>query len=468
MHKFILILFTVSLLLSLNRADAQRRTTYESLLRQSEQPSTYIDHVVFPTADSSSVAAVFFRLDYDFLPFLRVRPDMQKPSEETEFFSPVRMGIEFFEGETSESRRNSRNTGISVFRDFWSDTVWVDSFQETTSRFDHVQGLLHHELKNGKYHFELQLGRGQSNRDLPSQRRNLTVPVQSSSEEGSLILAASVTDSNNRVSGTLLNYGNNVLYGQNFDLLIQLPGSLREEYGNLTLRMRKLMPGESENAMSDAVLEQEIANDDIFYAVFDSAGSRDDQSVGFSLRKTGEGEGFPFAILSIPNADFENAGYRVEVVAEGREKPLAMRNITSRWIDMPVSLYNLDVAIDNLKFIVDDNRLRSINSGSNSERERKFREFWEERDPTPDTEFNELMTEYYRRIDYSYRNFSSLQTPGFETDQGRAYILYGPPDNIERRLPTNSPTREIWTYPNRTLIFEATTGFGDFRLISES
>jgi len=79
-----------------------------------------------------------------------------------------------------------------------------------------------------------------------------------------------------------------------------------------------------------------------------------------------------------------------------------------------------------------------------------------------------LMAEYYQRIDYSYQNFSSLQVPGYESDRGRAYILYGPPNNIDRRLLPNQPTREIWEYPNRELIFEATSGLGDFKLISES
>jgi len=77
------------------------------------------------------------------------------------------------------------------------------------------------------------------------------------------------------------------------------------------------------------------------------------------------------------------------------------------------------------------------------------------------------MAEYYSRIDHAYRNFSSLQTPGYETDMGKAYILYGQPINVERRLPANRPAREIWQYSDRTLIFEATTGFGDFRLVAE-
>jgi GWxTD domain-containing protein len=117
---------------------------------------------------------------------------------------------------------------------------------------------------------------------------------------------------------------------------------------------------------------------------------------------------------------------------------------------------------------VSDSELERIDSGSDAEKERKFRQFWAQRDPTPDTEFNELMSEYYERIDYAYREFSSMQEPGYESDRGQAYILYGPPTDVERRFPTNAPTREVWEYPNRTLIFEATSGFGDFRLVSES
>ena len=135
---------------------------------------------------------------------------------------------------------------------------------------------------------------------------------------------------------------------------------------------------------------------------------------------------------------------------------------------MPTSLYNIDVAVDMLRFILPENERRELASGSAADKERKFRQFWAERDPTPETEFNELMAEYYRRIDYAYKNFSSLQVPGYDTDQGQTYILYGPPLSVERRLPPNSPAREVWEYPGRTLIFEATTGFGDFKLISDS
>jgi len=78
-----------------------------------------------------------------------------------------------------------------------------------------------------------------------------------------------------------------------------------------------------------------------------------------------------------------------------------------------------------------------------------------------------LMVEYYSRIDHAWEHYTTPERPGYESDQGRTWILYGEPRRIERRYPPGSATREIWYYPNRTLTFEATTGFGDFRLIRE-
>jgi len=75
------------------------------------------------------------------------------------------------------------------------------------------------------------------------------------------------------------------------------------------------------------------------------------------------------------------------------------------------------------------------------------------------------MAEYYRRIDYAFENFSTPTTVGFESDQGRVYIVYGPPEEVDRRLPAGGTTTEVWTYPEQQFIFTATSGFGDFQLV---
>lgn len=469
MKKFILFLITLFLYITYMDAEAQRRTTYQSLLQRSDQPASYIDHIVLPETDSTATAAVFFRLDYDFVPFLRKRPNMTPPSPEAEYFSAVRMGLEVFSGQLTESRRGAARTGTSVFRDTWRDTVWVNTFEDTRSRFDHIEGVMQTSLGTGDYNYELQLGRGESTRELPSRRRDLRIPDFSELEQGQIMLASSVEKNQSDVIASLLNYGNNVLYGQNFDLLILLPGNVQDNSGEkkFKVEIHRLQAGSGSDVVSGAVFSYELSEEDMFIAQRSEV-VQSDEGIRVNFSANRELNGYRYASVRIPNEEYENARYRVQVMREGQERPVARRIINSQWIDMPVSLYNLDVAIDMLRFIVSDSELRRINSGSASERERKFREFWAQRDPTPDTEFNELMAEYYRRIDYAYQNFSSLQTPGFDTDQGKAYILYGAPLSVERRLPTGSPAREIWEYPNRTLIFEATTGFGDFRLISES
>lgn len=67
-------------------------------------------------------------------------------------------------------------------------------------------------------------------------------------------------------------------------------------------------------------------------------------------------------------------------------------------------------------------------------------QFWKRRDPTPDTAANEFKAEHYRRISWANQRFAG-EIPGWRTDRGRVYIVFGPPDEIESRVEF-----EIWRY----------------------
>lgn len=56
--------------------------------------------------------------------------------------------------------------------------------------------------------------------------------------------------------------------------------------------------------------------------------------------------------------------------------------------------------------------------------------FWERRDPTPGTPENEFKEEHYQRLAFANQHFAA-NIPGWESDRGRIYIVYGPPDSIE-------------------------------------
>ena len=86
------------------------------------------------------------------------------------------------------------------------------------------------------------------------------------------------------------------------------------------------------------------------------------------------------------------------------------------------------------------------NLTTDEEREKFIEQFWLRRDPTPGTPANEFKEEHYRRIAYAMRRFAdtgALPVPGWETARGRAYVVLGPPDEIE-----DHPGWRAWMYRN--------------------
>ena len=81
--------------------------------------------------------------------------------------------------------------------------------------------------------------------------------------------------------------------------------------------------------------------------------------------------------------------------------------------------------------ITGDERKTFTSLSTDEEREQFIEQFWERRNPSPGSPENEFREEYYRRIAYANERFSS-GWPGWKTDRGRIYIMYGPPDEREQ------------------------------------
>jgi GWxTD domain-containing protein len=85
---------------------------------------------------------------------------------------------------------------------------------------------------------------------------------------------------------------------------------------------------------------------------------------------------------------------------------------------------------EDVAYIISDQERAAFKQLSNDEERDNFIEaFWQRRDPTPDTEENEYKEEHYRRIAYANEHFAA-GIPGWKTDRGRMYIMYGPADEI--------------------------------------
>ncbi|MGD0507477.1 MAG: GWxTD domain-containing protein [Terriglobales bacterium] len=80
--------------------------------------------------------------------------------------------------------------------------------------------------------------------------------------------------------------------------------------------------------------------------------------------------------------------------------------------------------------ITDEERSAFMQLSNDEERDQFIEAFWQRRDPTPDTEENEFKEEHYRRIAYANEHFAA-GIPGWKSDRGRIYIVFGPADEIE-------------------------------------
>lgn len=145
------------------------------------------------------------------------------------------------------------------------------------------------------------------------------------------------------------------------------------------------------------------------------------------------------------------------------------RGFVVRWSGLPRSLKDLDLAIEQLKWIAKDSELKYLREATTAEeKQKRFFDFWKKRDPNPSTPRNEKMEDFYHRIEYANKHFSHY-IEGWRTDMGLVYIVLGPPGNVERHpFDMDSKPYEIWYYYelNASFTFLDQTGFGDFRLVN--
>jgi GWxTD domain-containing protein len=159
--------------------------------------------------------------------------------------------------------------------------------------------------------------------------------------------------------------------------------------------------------------------------------------------------------------------YVLKLTAAGNgRKETRERQFHVRIPGIPISIRDLDLAIRQLRYIASGSEYNKLRQATGAEREQLFKDFWKKRDPTKDTEENELMDEYYRRVEYANEKFSTNRA-GWESDRGRIYILYGEPTDIERHpFEADSRPYEVWYYSSiaRRFVFVDYTGFGDYSL----
>ena len=122
---------------------------------------------------------------------------------------------------------------------------------------------------------------------------------------------------------------------------------------------------------------------------------------------------------------------------------------------------------EDVVWIITDEERQAFKQLSNDEERDNFIEaFWQRRDPTPDTEENEYKEDHYARIAYANEHFPA-GIPGWKTDRGRIYIMYGKADEVEShpsggtyQRPMEEGGGETSTFPFETWRYRYLEGIG--------
>lgn len=154
-------------------------------------------------------------------------------------------------------------------------------------------------------------------------------------------------------------------------------------------------------------------------------------------------------------AQDKNAQPPQDVMSRERNRKPELKKVYKDWLKEDVA------------YIITDEERKAFNKlVTDEEREQFIEAFWRRRDPDPDTDENEYKEQYYERVAYANETFAS-GIPGWKTDRGRIYIMFGKPDEKESHPSGGSYQRESYegggstsTYPFEKWFYRYIEGVG--------
>jgi GWxTD domain-containing protein len=156
-------------------------------------------------------------------------------------------------------------------------------------------------------------------------------------------------------------------------------------------------------------------------------------------------------IEGFPSGDYY---LTLEILEKNQVKAKLERTFQIEWSFFNLLKNDYAKAIDQLKYVASSDEIKKLKQVPEDRRMQAWLEFWKSKDPTPNTPENELKDEYYRRLKYVNQNFTLPIREGWETDMGMVYMVYGPPDEVERH-PFDRETQAFqkWYYYKNNRVF---------------
>lgn len=401
--------------------------------------------VIATRGDASSAAAridLYTKIGYPFLRFV---------NGPNGFEAKYEVMVDVFEMDERDRPRNLVQNPI------WDRTVTTDIYASTQDRRN-VDKVTHTiSLEPGRYLMQFQVEDQETNESFVQEVITTIRDFDKSISVSDLILLDSYVPEENSINPRI-----NARFGTG-TLTVQFFYDIYAEASQSVQITRSLVRTQKNTPIIQRILGKPVGQSEAEEGGGEISFSHEE----ISILRAGSNP----IIAEIPLSDMQAGEYtlRVEIADEaGRVLDVAEKVISAEWSGLAAHLDDFDKAIDQLHYIADASELRHIRQGEGQvEQLTRFNDFWRKRDPTPGTDRNEKMEEYYYRINYANRQYGQ-SSEGWKTDRGQVVVLFGEPDHVERHpYSYNTKPYEVWYYHRigRQYIFIDETGLGDYRLL---
>jgi GWxTD domain-containing protein len=418
----ILLLVTTSVLAQF---PGQRR---ENILRNR---IPFFSEVHIIPSDSVNIIDYVYKIPYNQLTFIK---------DDNEYQAALSLAVEVQD-----------TSGQFIYRQIKQTSVSVKSFEETNSADNYCEDYMVFHLPNNEYNFLPVITDVQSGQEIRLEKKKVMKIRKDSTE-----MLEPIVLSENRIEFK----GNEYPVLANFDDAIPFSPvqyKLAIPYKDTSVQKIYVWIIDEKDTVYSSYINESLFSD-------------------LSLKKV-EGQ----IVISSNNGTNDYRNFILNnfsnLLSEGRVKIVVAENkdgLNSNtyfknviWFNKPFSLLNPEFAITSLKYIESDSLINRLLDADNKQYPEELQKYWHKFDPTPKTKFNELMNEYYNRIDYAMKNFAPLSGDnGANTDRGKIYIKYGMPEKIERSSNNDGKVEELWIYTKENLSFRFVdkNGTGEFPL----
>lgn len=335
-------------------------------------------------------------------------------------------------------------------RQFKNHSISVEDFAETTNPDAFINGMISFSIGNKNWNIISAYTDLISQKEIYKKEQPLLALKKSDEDYPNPIIISKFKKLCNDDSvGTLINYGNYIPFEFNsYDILIPVRDP------NLESIYLKLVNDR------DTIFVGKLWRENIAYLNFSEC---EREIILMNDKESGVYSIFSLYDLT-PKLKEGQLEFVVSKNSDFTDKKISKMVI--KWIKKPNSLRDAENAIKLLRFIINEDSVKALLRASDDYTNTLY-SYWSKWDPTPDTKYNELMSEYYERVDYAASNFSTITgLNGIETDRAKIYIRLGKPSSIERGSNEDGKVFESWIYrnPERKFIFIDTKGTGEFTM----